>query len=203
MRFKLKGAFSRETLNWTLLPRGLAVLVGIALVTGALWYVQAQSVSEVVDVQPEVNLDKDATPMAQRVATIGFLNKRNGLTRDFQMKPGQNFLVSDGVIIRLRACETTAPWEADPYTGAFVQLDVENAERQWQRVFSGWMYKESPGLNAVEHPVYDVWVKACQMSHGEPPPTAPKSPNSAAQSSNTANDASPDAGDTAADNSAQ
>lgn len=151
-----------------------AMICGLAIVGVAAWRVSAQSdtVSTIVDTSPAADIEKDATPMAQRVAVIGFLNKRNGLTRDFQMKPGDNFRVADGVIIRLRACDKTAPWEPDPYTGAFVQVDVQNADNKWGRVFSGWLYKESPSLNVVEHPIYDVWVKDCKMSHGEPPPDA-------------------------------
>ncbi|MDI1295785.1 MAG: DUF2155 domain-containing protein, partial [bacterium] len=49
------------------------------------------------------------TPMAQRSAVIGLLNKRNGLTRDLTMKPGEALRVGDA-IVRLQACETTAPW---------------------------------------------------------------------------------------------
>ncbi len=157
--------------NWHHATRGLALLAGIGGVAGALWHVSAQEAENapnVVDEEPAADADKAATPMAQRVATIGFLNKRNGVTRDFQMKPGDNFRVADGVIIRLRACDKTAPWEHDPYTGAFVQVDVQNAENKWMRVFSGWLYKETPSINVVEHPIYDVWVKACQMNHGEP-----------------------------------
>ena len=90
------------------------------------------------------------------------------------MKPGDNFRVSDDVIIRLRACDATAPWEHDPYTGAFVQVDIQNADHKYIRAFSGWLYKESPSLNVLEHPVYDIWVKACQMNHGEPSSSAQK-----------------------------
>lgn len=103
------------------------------------------------------------TPMADRVAVIGLLNKRNGIVRDLTMKPGQALRVRD-VIVRLRACETTAPWESPPLTGAFIQLDVEQPDHNWRRVFSGWLYKESPSLNVVQHPVYDVWPKSCTMS---------------------------------------
>lgn len=107
---------------------------------------------------------KDVTPMAQRVAVIGLLNKRNGLARDLTMKPGDKIRIGD-VIMALRACETTAPWEAETLTGAFVQVITREADAKWQRVFSGWLYKESPSLNVVEHPIYDVWVKSCQMRH--------------------------------------
>ena len=50
------------------------------------------------------------TPMAQRVAVLGILNKRNGIVRDVALHPGQSARWND-VIVRLRACETTAPWE--------------------------------------------------------------------------------------------
>jgi hypothetical protein len=106
------------------------------------------------------------TPMPQRVAVLGLLNKRNGISQDLTMRPGQAMRVGD-VVVRLRACETTAPWEAQKLTGAFVQLDVRNPQGQFQRVFSGWLYKETPSLNVVEHPVYDVWPKSCAMTHPE------------------------------------
>lgn len=106
------------------------------------------------------------TPMAERVAVLGLLNKRNGISRDLTMKPGQALRVGD-VIVRLRACETTAPWEVQKLTGAFVQLDVQGVDNKWRRVFSGWLYKESPSLNVVEHPIYDVWPKSCAMTHPE------------------------------------
>lgn len=107
---------------------------------------------------------KNATPMAERVATLGILNKRNGLSRDLKMKPGDAVRIGDAVI-RLKACETTEPWEREQLTGGFVQLIVRGADAKWRKVFSGWLYKETPSLNVVEHPIYDVWVKACAMAH--------------------------------------
>lgn len=110
-----------------------------------------------------------ATPMAERVAVIGLLNKRNGIAQELTLKPGQAVRVGD-VVVRLRACETTAPWEDEPYTGAFVQLIVHDSDEKWRQYFSGWLYKESPSLNVVEHPVYDVWPKSCKMRHIETGP---------------------------------
>jgi hypothetical protein len=121
-------------------------------------------------VAPEPPPAKALTPMAQRVATIGLLNKRNGLWRDLTMKPGEAVRIGD-VVVRLKACETTAPWEQEAYTGAFVQLIVLGSDDKWRKVFSGWLYKESPSLNVVEHPIYDVWSKACTMRH---PDTGPE-----------------------------
>ena len=39
-----------------------------------------------------------------------------------------------------------------------------NSALAWHKVFSGWLFKNAPSVNVVEHPVYDVWVKACEMS---------------------------------------
>ena len=121
------------------------------------------------------------TPMAERIAVLGLLNKRNGQTRDVELKPGEAIRF-DKVVIRLRACEKTAPWENQPDEGAFVQLLVKErppgtseAER-WRNVFSGWLFKENPAANVVEHPIYDVWVKACKMRFpGEEAPLEKKS----------------------------
>ncbi len=104
------------------------------------------------------------TPMKERVAIIGLLNKRNNVSQDLEMRPGEEQRVGD-VVIRLQACERTAPWEMPKETGAFVQLLVRQrgTEDQFTKVFSGWLFKNSPSLNVVEHPIYDVWVKDCAM----------------------------------------
>ena len=104
------------------------------------------------------------TPMAERVATLGLLNKRNNVSQDLEMRPGEEQRVGD-LIVRLQACERTAPWEMPKETGAFVQVLVRQrgTEDQFKKVFSGWLFKNSPSLNVVEHPIYDVWVKDCKM----------------------------------------
>ena len=125
------------------------------------------------------------TPMAERVAVLGLLNKRNGISREIKLKPGQAIRAGD-VIVRLRACEAAAPWEVQKLTGAFVQLDVRKPQGEFQRVFSGWLYKETPSLNVVEHPVYDVWPKGCEMTHpaaaGEADPASASTRSSAPKS---------------------
>ena len=105
------------------------------------------------------------TPMADRVATIGLLNKRNNLSQDLEMSPGESRRVGD-IIVRVSACERTAPWELQRETGAFVQVLVRSRtdDDAWNRIFSGWLFKNAPSINVVEHPIYDVWVKDCAMS---------------------------------------
>ncbi len=104
------------------------------------------------------------TPMRERTAVIGLLNKRNNIAQDLTMKVGETRRIGD-VVIALKACERTAPWEMPRETGAFVQLFVQQggSEAGFAKVFSGWLFRESPSLNVVEHPIYDVWVKDCTM----------------------------------------
>ena len=112
--------------------------------------------------------DSLGTPMADRVATIGVLNKRNNLSQDLEMKPGESRRIGN-IIVRLSDCEKTAPWEPNPEEGAFVQVLVREragggSNMEWRRIFSGWLFKNAPAVNVVEHPIYDVWVKSCAMS---------------------------------------
>ncbi|MFK4005047.1 DUF2155 domain-containing protein [Qipengyuania sp. NPDC077563] len=115
---------------------------------------------------PEIAGDEAGigTPMEERVATIGLLNKRNNLSEELELRPGEQRRVGD-VIVRLRACERTAPWEFERDEGAFVQVLVRErgTEDSFRKVFSGWLFKNKPALNVVEHPIYDVWVKSCAM----------------------------------------
>ena len=108
------------------------------------------------------------TPNEDRVATLGLLNKRNNLTQDIVLKTGELRKVGN-VTVKLESCERTLPWENVKETGAFVQVSVlertgSSKNPVWHEVFSGWLFKNSPSVNVVEHPVYDVWVKDCAMN---------------------------------------
>ena len=71
--------------------------------------------------------------------------------------------------ITAMACDKRPP-EEPPETTAFLIVDdhgVGHAETEAQnpaveRVFSGWMFASSPGVSALEHPVYDLWVIDCK-----------------------------------------
>lgn len=131
---------------------------------------QSTTITKAEPVPQQVGGIEGATPMEERVAVLGLLNKRNGLVEELEMKPGEIARVGRA-IVRLRACETTVPWEDPPETGAFVQLSVqEQRDDKWYRVFSGWLFRERPDRNVIEHPIYDVFVKSCAMTYpgGEP-----------------------------------
>lgn len=132
------------------------------------------------------------TPNKDRVVTLGVLNKRNNLTQDLVMKPGESRRVGN-LVVKVSTCEKTLPWERPQEEGAFVQVFVEQrrttAEKlAWHKVFSGWLFRNNPGANVVEHPVYDVWVKSCAMRF----PGEEASPQEAASPSRASNAAGRD-----------
>src|SRR3990167_5600668 len=138
------------------------------------------------------------TPIKDRVATLGLLNKRNNITQDIVLKSCESRRIGNA-IVKLATCEKTAPWEDPPETGAFVQLFVEERASTdqplaWRKVFSGWLFRNAPSLSVVEHPVYDVWVKDCAMTFpGEEEPVA-SARNAAKPSGNASAAASPSPG---------
>jgi len=68
--------------------------------------------------------------------------------------------------ITARYCYST-PQSETPETIAFVQIDDHRPGQPARNVFSGWMYGSTPGLNGVEHPLYDVWVISCNNAPAE------------------------------------
>ena len=69
-----------------------------------------------------------------------------------------------------RVCYTRDETEA-PKTTTFVEVDEITLDRKIRRIFSGWMFADSPGLNAVDHAVYDVWLDGCKLTSDIPPPS--------------------------------
>jgi len=62
------------------------------------------------------------------------------------------------------------PITEKPKTTSFLEVDEITLDRNIRRIFTGWMFANSPGLNAVEHPVYDIWLTGCKMESEVTPP---------------------------------
>ncbi|WP_029074009.1 DUF2155 domain-containing protein [Kaistia adipata] len=71
-----------------------------------------------------------------------------------------------------RACYSR-PATEQPQTDAFVEVDEITLNRKVRRIFSGWMFADSPGLHAVDHAVYDVWLANCKTSSTVAQPSKP------------------------------
>ena len=87
-----------------------------------------------------------------------------------------------------RACYTRLPTEP-PKTTTFVEVEEVLLDGKEKRIFSGWMFADSPGLNAVEHPVFDVWLTECSFprASAQQRPAGPAPPGAGP----TANDPPP------------
>lgn len=69
-----------------------------------------------------------------------------------------------------RVCFSRTPEEAQRIT-TFVEVDQVTLKKQVSRIFTGWMFEDSPALSAVDHPVYDVWLVNCKQTSDVPPPS--------------------------------
>jgi len=119
--------------------------------------------NEVVITPPE---DKIINP----VAVFSGLDKITGRITEFQVKINET--VRFGALeVTPRACYTRPPTETQ-ITDGFIEVDELTLEGELKRIFTGWMFVASPGLNAVEHPIYDVWLKDCKGEEDDKPTVA-------------------------------
>ncbi|MEJ0095556.1 MAG: DUF2155 domain-containing protein [Methylocella sp.] len=94
------------------------------------------------------------------IAVFSGLDKITGRIISFEVAMDET--VQFGTLqITERACYTRPATEA-PQTTTFVEVDEVDAQNDYKRIFSGWMFASSPGLHAIEHPVYDIWLTDCK-----------------------------------------
>lgn len=102
------------------------------------------------------------------VAVFSGLDKITGRIISFDVYIGET--VQFGALqVRPSVCYTRPATET-PQTDGFVQVDEITLNNEVRRIFSGWMFADSPGLHAVEHSVYDIWLTGCKQSSPVPPP---------------------------------
>lgn len=102
------------------------------------------------------------------VAVFSGIDKITGRITTFDVYVGET--VQFGALqVTPRVCYSRDETEA-PKTTTFVEVDEITLDRKIRRLFTGWMFADSPGLNAVDHAVYDVWLKECKLDSDVPPP---------------------------------
>ena len=62
--------------------------------------------------------------------------------------------------ITAHVCDKRPP-EESPEAASYLDIVEKREGRPPVVVFRGWMFASSPGLSAMQHPVYDVWVLDC------------------------------------------
>ena len=106
-----------------------------------------------------------SAPPVQKIpnqqAVFSGLDKITGRIINFEVAVGET--VQFGALqVVPRACYTRPPTEAAA-TDAFIEVSEVTLQGEVRRIFAGWMFAASPGLNAVEHPIYDVWLTDCKQ----------------------------------------
>lgn len=109
-----------------------------------------------------------AERIANPIAVFNGLDKITGIITIFEVKVGEEKQFG-AMMVRAEVC-FTRPVTEEPNTTSFVQIDEVDTGKERRRLFSGWMFAQSPGLNALEHPIYDVWLVNCKDPNAPPPP---------------------------------
>ena len=144
------------------------------------------SEKEVTAAPPTADAETPKAPEAPQrrprydVAVIQALDKVTAESLRFEAAVGHPVRYKT-LIFTVRACERSAPDEPSEDSAAFVEvLSQPRAEPGRpvlppKQAYKGWMYASSPGLNPLEHPVYDAWLITCRTASpavGAPPTPA-------------------------------
>jgi hypothetical protein len=108
--------------------------------------------------QPSIALAD--TKLDNRVAVFSALDKVTATIKTLEV-PINETMQFGSLKVTPRVCYSR-PATEQPKTTSFVEVDEVQLDGNQKRIFSGWMFAQSPGLNAVEHPVFDVWLTDCQ-----------------------------------------
>ncbi len=133
------------------------------------------------DTSPKPGDEIVVEPPPQRIANptamFSGLDKITGRIINFDV--AINETVQFGALrVTPRVCYTRPPTET-PNTDAYLEVEEVTLSGDIKRIFEGWMFAASPGLHAVEHPVYDVWLTNCKgaaAAVAEAPPPEAKPP---------------------------
>jgi hypothetical protein len=108
----------------------------------------------------EVSVEPPPQRIANPTAVFAGLDKITGRITSFEV--AVNETVQFGALqVTPRVCYSRPPTET-PRTDAFLDVDEVTLQGEVRRIFTGWMFAASPGLHAVEHPIYDVWLTDCK-----------------------------------------
>jgi len=138
-------------------------------INGKNWFKQAAKVALLTLLAGTSSFNAAyAERISNPVAEFSGLDKITGRITSFDVYINET--VQFGALqVTPKVCYSRTENEA-PRTDGFVEVDEITLDRKIRRIFTGWMFADSPGLNAVEHPIYDVWLKDCKQKSDVPPP---------------------------------
>ncbi|MGB0314676.1 MAG: DUF2155 domain-containing protein [Parvibaculales bacterium] len=115
----------------------------------------------VLDIVDEGEEEAALKPML--VGSFSLLHKVTAKVQKIDLLSGQEYAIGD-MSLTMHDCISTPP-EEPPETKAFLEISEFKAGRD-KALFTGWMFASSPGINAMEHPVFDIWPLACKTEDG-------------------------------------
>lgn len=101
-----------------------------------------------------------ADRIENQIAVFSALDKVTAQISTFEVALGSSAKFG-ALTVTPRICYSRPPTE-QPKTTSFVEVDEKQLDGSSKRIFTGWMFAESPGLYGVEHPTYDVWLTECR-----------------------------------------
>lgn len=90
------------------------------------------------------------------VATLRVMDKDAGKVQEIVVPVGDE-VQFEKLFINVRTCKQSDPFDAENFF-----LFVEIFENNKGQVFGGWMNRNEPGQNPMQHPDYDVWLVRCE-----------------------------------------
>ena len=98
-----------------------------------------------------------------RIGHFSLLQKVTAKVQKLELRMDEPVQIGD-LNFTMRDC-ISAPPEEPPETKVFLEID-EFIKGREETLFRGWMFASSPGIHALEHPVYDIWPLACRTEDG-------------------------------------
>jgi hypothetical protein len=166
---------------------------------------QPRGTPQPADTSPQPGDEVIPEPPSQKITNKGALfsglDKITGRIITFDAAIGET--VQFGALqVTPRICYTRPPTETSN-TDAFIEVDEVTLQGEVKRIFTGWVFAASPGLHAVEHPIYDVWLNDCKNPvvavtapppEAAPPPVTPAKPPAAPRRGSQTPQAAPQPG---------
>lgn len=126
--------------------KSLSSVKSLSLAILALWVFATPSLAERI-----------SNPIAQ----FSGLDKITGRITNFNIAIGETYQFG-ALQVTPRACYTSGQDEATN-TDGFLEVNEITLDKKNKRIFTGWMFADSPGLNAINHPIYDIWLTNCRQ----------------------------------------
>ncbi len=104
-----------------------------------------------------------ATPITGQSVDLQILDKISARISNINIIINEKIQYGS-IQIEIFDCKKRPPEEV-PEDFVLMRIMDEVSPNNFERVFQGWMLSSSPSVTPFEHPLYDVWVKDCNIDN--------------------------------------